>query len=41
MHSLGHTPGMPERDAVVAKVEAYETRSGNKRYVLRDAEGNE
>jgi hypothetical protein len=32
---------MPEREVVVEKVEAYETRSGNTRYVLRDAEGNE
>jgi hypothetical protein len=32
---------MPEREVVVERVEAHETRSGNKRYVLRDAEGNE
>jgi len=32
---------MSERDLVVEKVEAHETRSGNKRYVMRDSDGNE
>jgi hypothetical protein len=41
MGSMGHTPDVPERDVVVEKVDAYETRSGNKRFVLRDSEGNE
>jgi hypothetical protein len=30
-----------EKDVSVAKVDAYKTRSGNTRYVLRDENGNE
>jgi hypothetical protein len=30
-----------EREVQVEKVEAFKTKSGNVRYVLRDAEGNE
>ena len=30
-----------EKDVVVAKVDAYKTRNGNTRYVLRDEDGNE
>ena len=30
-----------EKDVTVAKVDAYTTRNGNTRYVLRDEEGNE
>lgn len=41
MATSGHSPGVPDRQVVVEKIEAHETRSGNKRYVLRDAEGNE
>jgi hypothetical protein len=32
---------VPESDVQVAKVDAFQTRSGNTRYVLRDADGNE
>jgi hypothetical protein len=41
MHPAGHIRGMPEREVVVEKVDAHETRSGNKRYVLVDSDGNE
>jgi hypothetical protein len=30
-----------ERDVVVSRVDAFPTRSGNTRYVLRDEDGNE
>jgi hypothetical protein len=30
-----------DKDVTVAKVDAYKTRSGNTRYVLRDENGNE
>jgi hypothetical protein len=36
----GNGPGM-EKDVRVARVDAYKTRSGNTRFVLRDEEGNE
>jgi hypothetical protein len=32
---------VPETEVHVDKVEAFQTRSGNTRYVLRDADGNE
>ena len=32
---------MPEKDVDVAEVKGFRTQSGNTRFVLRDAEGNE
>jgi hypothetical protein len=36
----GNGPGM-EKDVRVTRVDAYKTKSGNTRFVLRDEEGNE
>jgi hypothetical protein len=36
----GNVPGM-EKDVEVERVDAYKTKSGNTRFVLRDSEGNE
>ena len=38
---VGGNPPAMEKEARVAEVNAYKTKSGNTRYVLRDADGDE